>query len=435
MSLPFNEDTEKRLICCMMFGPGHVQEVVAAGVTEHFFYVPLHQAIFRALSFCAAAGEPTDPASCWRAMAGLYSPMAQEVESSDRTTLLALLAMSSLEVTWIRKGSFVKDVIALHRQRLLLKALSSASEAAVKSYQSWDELMEHVEPHLVDAQRAAEEFACQTNADMIAEAQQAVADPEHTGIDGPFHSWDAASKKLCAGEYMVLAGRPSTGKTSLALMYIWSVLKTGKDVALFSLETRGSKIFERMGKQIARSDDSKAVAEALSDTERFKHLHIYTERDHGTLGQIDARCRLLNSVHKLGLVVVDYLQLIRITSENKDENREQRVAGASRTLKHLASILPCPLLILSQLNRHSEEREDSRPRVSDLRESGSIEQDSDGVWLLWRKPPDSDKPLDPDRAEVHLEQGKRRDGPLGVYTRFDFRGSCYLFTPVVNIHP
>jgi replicative DNA helicase len=435
MSLPFNEDTEKRLICCMMFGPSHVQEVVAGGVTEHFFYVPLHQAIFRALSFCAAAGEPTDPASCWRAMAGLYSPMAQEVESSDRTTLLALLAMSGLESTWIRQNSFLKDVIALHRQRLLLKALASAQEAAVKSYQSWDELMEKVEPHMVDAQRAAEEFACRTNADMIAEARKAVSDPAHTGIDGPFHSWDMESKKLCAGEYLILAGRPSSGKTSLALMYTGSVLKTGLDVALFSLETRGSKIFERIGRQIARSDDPKAVAEALSDVEKFKHLHIYEDRDHNTLGQIVSRCRLLNNVHKLGLVVIDYLQLVNMARGSKDENREQQVAGGSRALKHLADVLPCPLMVLSQLNRRSEEREDSRPRVSDLRESGAIEQDADGVWLLWRKPPPADRPLDPDRAEVHLEQGKRRDGPLGVYTRFDFRGSCYLFTPVVNIHP
>ena len=435
MSLPFNEDTEKRLICCMMFGPSHVQEVVAGGVTEHFFYVPLHQAIFRALSFCAAAGEPTDPASCWRAMAGLYSPMAQEVDSNDRTTLLSLLAMSGLESTWIRQYSFLKDVIALHRQRLLLQALDKAKEAAVKSYQSWDELMEHVEPHMIDAQRAAEEFACRTNADMIAEAQKAVADPAHAGIEGPFHSWDMASKPLCAGEYLILAGRPSSGKTSLALMYTEAALKAGRDVALFSLETRGGKIFERMGKQIARSDDPKAIAEALSDVEKFKRLHIYEDRDHNTLSQITARCRLLNNVHKLGLVVIDYLQLINISRGNRDENREQTVAQGSRSLKHLADILPCPLMVLSQLNRRSEDREDSRPRISDLRESGAIEQDADGVWLLWRKPPDSDKPLDPDRAEVHLEQGKRRDGPLGVFTRFEFNGSRYLFTPVVNIHP
>ena len=435
MSLPFNEDTEKRLICCMMFGPSHVQEVVAGGVTEHFFYVPLHQAIFRALSFCAAAGEPTDPASCWRAMAGLYSPMAQEVESSDRTTLLALLAMSSLENTSIRQPSFLKDVIALHRQRLLLKALSSAQEVAIKSYQSWDECMENVAPHLEEAQRASEEFACRTNADMIAGAKKSITDPAHAGIDGPFHSWDMASKQIRRGEYVILAGRPSTGKTSLALMYVGAVLKAKKDVALFSLEMSGEEIFERIGHQIARSEDPAMAMAALDDTEKFKRLHVYEARSHSTLPQITARCKLLANVHDLGLVVVDYLQLIHLVRSGKDENREQQVSAASRALKLLAGILPCPLLVLSQLNRRSEQREDSRPQLSDLRESGAIEQDCDACWLLWKKPSDPEKPIDPDKIEVHLEQAKRRNGPQGVFCRLSFNGPETLFTPVIDIHP
>lgn len=431
--LPYNEELESRLLCCMMLGSEQVQTVIAAGVTDKFFYIPLHQAIFRALSFCAAAGESTDVVSTWRAMAGLYSPLASEVSEQDEQVRARVFAISFLEPTWLRLKPILGDVIALHRQRLLIKSLDQAKEEAAKNAQSWEDCIGRVEPHLTSAQRASEDFASRSNIEMIEGARQIIEHPEKGGIDGPFPSWDRLSHPLRKGQYIVLAGRPGSGKTALMLQYAGKVLRTGKDVAIFSLEMRGEELFERIGHQIARTAEPATALAAIVDVEQFKKLHIYESRDHSSLGQIEARCRLLASVYDLGFIAIDYLQLMNLPREGKDENRENRVASASRRLKLLAGIMPCPVMVLSQLNRSSEKRDDGKPRVSDLRESGAIEQDCDACWLLWKKDTETDVPADAERIEVRLTQGKRRNGPAGVFIPLQFNGPATLFTPIINV--
>lgn len=232
------------------------------------------------------------------------------------------------------------------------------------------------------------------------------------------------------GNLVIVAARPSVGKTAFALNQIRCWCRDGQAVLLMSIEQSKIEIAERLLSMETNCSihdmangklDSLQAASAQNDMAAWP-LTI-DDRGDPTIPQVESICRLYHRKKNLSAIVIDYLQLIQ--PSDKKIPREQQVADISRRLKALAKSLQVPIVVLAQLNRQSETRENRRPKISDLRESGSIEQDADKIILLWR--PHQDDPTHVDYAEAVAIVGKNRNGPTGD-VRMVFREHCFQFT-------
>lgn len=259
-----------------------------------------------------------------------------------------------------------------------------------------------------------------------------------TGLETGYYELDDKTCGLQPGEMIIIAGRPSMGKTSFALNIAEHIgVKSKIPVAIFSLEMGKQQLAERFLCSHSKIE-SQLVRKGILSTEHYEKLvetcgllsetPIYIDDTSAlTPLQLRAKARRLKSQHGIQCIIVDYLQLMHI-GNNRIESRQQEISTISRHIKSLARELNIPVVVLSQLNRASESREDHRPRMSDLRESGSIEQDADVVMLLHREDyyHRSESDYSPDNT-AKLIIAKQRNGPTGVvelrfwerYTRFD----------------
>jgi replicative DNA helicase len=238
---------------------------------------------------------------------------------------------------------------------------------------------------------------------------------------------------------LIVAGRPSMGKTSFALNIAEHVaIEVGLPVAIFSMEMGGTQLAMRMLSSVGRLDAHRVRTGRLNDDEwarlsfalgKMHEAPIYIDET-PALNPIDLRARarrLHRQCGKLGLIVIDYLQLMSSTSHG--ENRATEISEISRALKGLAKELGVPLMALSQLNRSLEQRPNKRPVMSDLRESGAIEQDADIIMFIYR-----DEVYNPDTPEKGVAEiiiGKQRNGPTGT-TRLTFLGEYTRFENFAN---
>jgi replicative DNA helicase len=241
-----------------------------------------------------------------------------------------------------------------------------------------------------------------------------------TGITSGFRDLDEQTTGFQPTELIILAARPSMGKTALVCNIAEAVArKSGKAVLLFSLEQSNLELAERFLAITARINGHDLRSGNLSEEQHtlllkasddLARLPLYIDDKPGrTMTQVAALARRLHRRSPLGVIIIDYLQLIE--PEDKNAPREQQIAGISRRLKFLAKELRVPVIALAQLNRGVELREDKRPRLADLRESGAIEQDADMVMFLHR--PDAYDPEDrPGEAEIIV--AKHRSGPTGI---------------------
>ncbi len=256
-----------------------------------------------------------------------------------------------------------------------------------------------------------------------------------TGIASGFHDLDQKTSGFQPGDLIIVAGRPSMGKTALSLNMAEHVaLEVNKPVAVFSMEMGGAQLAMRMLGSVGRLDQHKVRTGRLEDNDWPKLTHalgklndapIYIDESAALNAlELRARARRLFRQHgELGLIVIDYLQLM--SSSSQGENRATEISEISRSLKGLAKELKVPVIALSQLNRSLEQRPNKRPVMSDLRESGAIEQDADVILFIYR-----DEVYNPDTQDKGMAEliiGKQRNGPigkvdltfLGEYTRFE----------------
>jgi replicative DNA helicase len=257
-----------------------------------------------------------------------------------------------------------------------------------------------------------------------------------TGIPSGYRDLDSMTSGFQEGDLVIIAGRPSMGKTAFALNIGEHVaVHERKPVAVFSMEMSGTQLAARMLGSIARIDQHKLRTGRLSD-EDWNRLADGLGKLHDAPIHIDetpalnplelrARARrLARQYGKLGLVIVDYLQLM-VTDGRREENRATELSEISRSLKGLAKELGAPVLALSQLNRGVESRNDKRPMMSDLRESGALEQDADTILFIYRDEVYNRDTAEKGKAEIII--GKQRNGPIGTidltflgqYTRFE----------------
>ncbi len=269
--------------------------------------------------------------------------------------------------------------------------------------------------------------------------------PDVTGVETGFTDLDMKTSGLQPGDLIIVAGRPSMGKTAFSLNIAENVALAGGIVGVFSMEMGGTQLAMRMLGSIGQLDlhrlrtgklDDHEFSKFATAFERLQECKLHVDETPAlTALELRARARRLHRIYgKLDLIVIDYLQLMSGSSNGKDENRATEISEISRSLKALAKELHCPVIALSQLNRGLEQRQDKRPMMSDLRESGAIEQDADVILFIYRDEvyhPDGDN--NKGMAEVII--GKQRNGPigkveltfLGQYTKFANRAYSNSF--------
>lgn len=257
---------------------------------------------------------------------------------------------------------------------------------------------------------------------------------EVTGVPTGFIDLDRMTSGLQAGDLVIVAGRPSMGKTAFSLNIAENVaIAEGLPVAVFSMEMGGTQLAMRMLCSVGRIDQQRVRSGRLIDedwarltaaTEKMQEAQIFIDET-PALNSLELRARsrrLARQYGKLGVIVVDYLQLM--SSPSSGENRATEISEISRSLKALAKELGCPVIALSQLNRSLEQRPNKRPVMSDLRESGAIEQDADVIMFIYRDEVYNPDSQDKGTAEIII--GKQRNGPIGT-VRLTFVGALTKF--------
>jgi len=254
-----------------------------------------------------------------------------------------------------------------------------------------------------------------------------------TGVSTGFTDLDDMTAGLQPSDLIIVAGRPSMGKTTLAVNFAENAaIKNQVPVAIFSMEMPGESLALRMMSSLGHIDQHKIRTGKLDDDDWPRLTSAVSLLDSAPIFiddtpalspmELRARARRLKREHDIGMIVIDYLQLMQIG--NTRENRTTEISEISRNLKALAKELEVPVIALSQLNRSLEQRSDRRPVMSDLRESGAIEQDADVIMFIYRDEVYNEDSLQKGLAEIII--GKQRNGPIGTRL-LTFRGQFTRF--------
>jgi replicative DNA helicase len=400
------------------------------------FYRRDHQQIFSAIAELSARSEPSDAVTLaeYLAAKGL-------AEETGGLAYLAGLARDTPTAANIRAYA---DIV---RERSLLRQLIRVSgEVAASAYDSEGrtavELVDEAERRVFEiaeqGRRTGSGFvplhdilgATIDRLDLLQQSQGQL-----TGVSTGYHDLDRMTAGLQPGDLIIVAGRPSMGKTTLALNIAENAaIGASTPVAVFSMEMSRDQLAMRMISSLGRVDQSHLRTGNFGDEDwaringaiaQMKTAPIYID-DSGALTPTEVRARarrLKREKGGLGLIVVDYLQLMQVPGTK--ENRATEISEISRSLKALAKELRVPVIALSQLNRSVEQRTDKKPVMSDLRESGAIEQDADLIVLIYRE--EVYEPETPRKGIADIIIAKQRNGPtgevhltfLGKYTRFE----------------
>lgn len=432
---PHNLDAEESLIGAMLLS----SDAISIGtelLSPDDFYKPAHGQIFGAIRRLYESGQPADAVTVADelARAGLTSM------GVDPAALVSLQANTPSVANAQHYASIVQELAILRR---LIGASGEISDLAYSAPDDVSSVIDSAEQMILDvAERRNAESVRHLGA-LLHESLDWIEERGKGHITGTatgFTDLDNILLGLQPSSLTIVGARPSMGKTSFALgmlTHIGAVLR--RPALLFSLEMSHLELSQRLLASEARVDAQKMRSGQLADADwqkvskalnRLSEASIYIDDNpHLTVMDIRARARRLRKQHgELGIVVVDYLQLM--SSRARAENRQVEVAEMSRGLKILARELQCPVVALSQLSRGLEQRADKRPMLSDLRESGSLEQDADVVLFLYRDEAyDADAPVEKKGiAEVIIS--KHRNGPTGhanlaflsQYARFDNLG-------------
>jgi replicative DNA helicase len=435
---PHSIEAEQSLIGGLLLDNGawdRIGDVVAEGD----FYRDDHRRIFKHIAKLVGLGKPADVVTVYESI-----EKSNEVDQTGGLAYLGEIANATPSAANIRRYA---EIV---RERAVLRKLVSAGDeiaanalnpAGRDAKQLLDEAEQKVFEIAEMGARSLKGFESVTPllgkvVDRIQELYDKENPSDITGVPTGFHDLDKMTSGLQPGDMIVVAGRPSMGKTAFALNIAEHVgVEQRLPVAIFSLEMSGPQIATRLLSSSGRLDQTRIRTGRLSDEDWDKmtvalgKLHdapIHIDET-GAINVTDLRARarrLHRQCGKLGLIVIDYLQLMS-GSGNSIENRATEISEISRSIKALAKELEVPIIALSQLSRKVEERNEKRPLMSDLRESGAIEQDADIIFMMYRE--EYYKPDTQDKGVAEVIIGKHRNGPtgtvkltfLGEYTRFE----------------
>ncbi|ANG84581.1 MULTISPECIES: replicative DNA helicase [Microbacterium] len=428
---PHDLVAEQSALGGMMLSKDAVADVIES-LRGTDFYIPKHEVIFEAILTLYSHGEPTDVVAVTDEL--IKAGELQRAGGADY-----LHTLTSIVPTAANAGYYASIV----SERALLRRLVEAGTRIVQmGYAGQGEALDLVntaqaEIYSVTGAEAVEDYVpLNVAVDAAVEDIEAARgrDGQMTGIPTGFSGLDALTNGLHGGQMIVVAARPAMGKSTLALDFARAAsIKANQPTIFFSLEMGRSEIAMRLMSAEAAVPlqnmrkgtlDSRDWTTIASVRGKINDAPLYIDDSPNmTLVEIRAKCRRLKQRVGLKMVVIDYLQLM--TSGKRVESRQQEVSEFSRALKLLAKELQVPVIALSQLNRGPEQRADKKPAISDLRESGSIEQDADMVILLHREAAyEKDSPR---AGEADLIVAKHRNGPTDTVT-VAFQGHFSRFT-------
>ena len=412
---PHGREAEESVLGAVLLSEDAVNEVMDR-IHPDDFYVPAHQAIFESMRELFDSNQPIDAVTASEVLrrkgelekVGGVAYLARLVDivpsTSNVVYYAGIVEEHAKRRDLIRAGAVVTDIafdideeiaLVLDRaeQAVLSVAERRASQALLEIGPMFSEILERIE--------ALEE----KGSDL-------------TGLSTGYVDLDRKLAGLQPANLVVVAARPAMGKSSLAVGIAINVAQAGEPVAIFSLEMSKEEVVQRILSSVGRVDSMKLRSGQLGPLwqrvvdaagKMYKAPIYIDDSPIVTVTDIRAKCRRLKRKHGLSLVVVDYLQLMEASTR---ENRQQEISEITRNLKNLARELKVPILAVSQLNRSLEAREDKRPRLSDLRESGAIEQDADVVMFIYRHeyyhPEDQEK-----RGIAEVIVAKHRAGSTG----------------------
>lgn len=417
--LPSNVEAEKSVLAACMLNEEAVDEI-ASSLSPENFYRPAHRLIFEGIANLASRHIPIDQIS-------LADRLAAEgqLEAAGGRPYLVELANNTLSLTNWKSHSEIVRRASL--QRDLIYASTNINALAYDAPDDASQTIEEAERMLfsVTQKRVGSSFTkvgdlLSTVFDQIDELAR--HKDELAGVGTGFKDVDDLFWGWRGGDLLILAARPAVGKTSFALNVAVNAAKHGASVALFSLEMSATQLVQRILCSEARVSLSKLRTGSLTDadwapilsaTDSLSKLDLWIDDTPGlSLLEMRAKARRQLRDKERGLIIVDYLQLMQPTKARRDGNRSVEVAEISRGLKVLAKELDVPILSLSQLSRAVEMRGNKRPMLSDLRESGSIEQDADIVMFIDRSTDEAEAEQDgrPPLGTADLIVAKHRNG-------------------------
>jgi replicative DNA helicase len=407
-------------------------------VRETDFYRDDHRRIFRHIGKLIQQGRPADVVTVYESI-----EQSNEVDQTGGLGYLGEIANATPSAANIRRYAEIVRERAILRQ-LVTVGDEIAGNALNPAGRDVKTLLDDAEQRIFQIAEAGNRgnngfVAIQPLLGEVVERMETLlardSQSDITGVATGFADLDRMTSGLQPGDMIVVAGRPSMGKTAFALNIAEHVgVELGLPVAIFSLEMSGPQIATRFLSSVARIESSKLRTGRLTDDEwdrmtvalgKLHEAPIHIDET-GAINSTDLRARarrLHRQFGKLGLIVIDYLQLM---SSNRDgENRATEISEISRSIKALAKELQVPIIALSQLSRKVEERNDKRPLMSDLRESGAIEQDADIIMMMYRE--EYYKPDTQDKGVAEVNIAKHRNGPtdtvrltfIGEYTKFE----------------
>jgi replicative DNA helicase len=441
-SLPFSEDGEKGVLCSLLLSPRDVADICVLHLRSEAFYIPAHEIIY---SLVLEFGEKSKPID--------FIALKQALKDRNQLEEIGgpeyLSDLYNFVPTAANAGYYIDIVREKYVLRRLISACNRLSTQCYDQQGEIDPLLDEAEKEIFAITGEHVKTEIVSTKDLVMAAIEQIEKLYEnrgsvTGLPTGFVELDRMTSGLHAAEMIVIAARPAMGKTAFAMNIAeYVAMDIGKAVAVFSLEMSSQQLVQRILCSRAKVDLQRVRNGFLSERD-FPNLtaaasqvaaaKMFIDDTPGlTVTELRAKARRIKSQHDIQLIVIDYLQLLRSMSRRAQDNRQLEISEISAGIKALAKELNLPIIVIAQLNRQPDARakEGGRPRLSDLRESGSIEQDADLVGLLVRPEYyETDDEAKQERAgEAELIIAKQRNGPTGdvpltflkQYTRFESR--------------
>ena len=447
-SKPFSIEAEEALLGSVFINPNVIGDVIDI-ITSEDFYKNNYKLIFSEMVKAYNVGKIIDVLLIIESLK--KQELMEEVGGED--IIYDLTEVVPTAANAMNYAQIIKDKSV---QRQLIGIGEKIVKMAMRGYEEIDTMLDKSESMIF---KIAESKQKKDIVPLFELVQSKVTQMDNyseskgkiTGISSGFDRYDSITSGFHGSDLLILAARPAMGKTAFALNLAINVARQGKGVLIYSLEMGNEQLFDRL---VASTMSPEELVNLGNGLGRLSEMPIYiSDSSSVTMLEIKATARRLKAEGKLDFMLIDYLQLIS-PSENSRKSREQEISEISRSLKILAKELNIPIVTLSQLSRGVEQRVDKRPILSDLRESGAIEQDADMVMFLYREkyyhkdtapevdnmnvpqkylsaPQEPPKDNENELEKVELIIGKHRSGPTGTI-ELGFRPSYQQFVNVVD---
>lgn len=417
--LPHDLLAEKALVGCLIIDGSVFDEISNLKISPDQFYDPRYGIIFDVIMDLSLANRAID----YVTVCSKLAEKGKLEEIGGQSFVLSLVEDQASSANVYDYAKIVKDK---HSMREIVRTAMRVAQMGMTFTGDADDFIQEVEASFFKLTNDAKSGGMVKLNSTLKQNLKELEDTtrlmgEIAGLSTGYPRLDELLLGMQPGQLIVLAARPAMGKTSLALnVAVSSCIQSGLPVAIFSLEMLATELSMRLLTGRAKVDSKRVRKKAFLDTDlrsiakatqELSALPIYiNDSGNTTILDIQSQCRKIKAEQGLGLIVIDYLQLMGST--NKSIQREQQIAEISRGLKTMAKELGCPVIALSQLNRGVESRPNKRPSTADLRESGAIEQDADIVMFVYRDEVYYPDTKEPGVAEIII--GKNRAGEIGT---------------------